>query len=238
MHQHRTSRIFLIVLAACFAWPLLVQAQQDFGSAPVAPAPPSQPSQQPYPSSQQQPAYPAPESGAYGQAPAAPNGLSQLMQHELQDFGVPPQDMLQQTLHGPTPTSIPGGQVITTDRVVPLLQQAAQNGVIVLHVLGDGPRLPNAQNAGPASQAGSFDDQTQREFGQYLQQVTQGSKARPLLFYCQNPQCWMSYNAALRAIHMGFSNVLWYRGGIEAWQQVQAMSAAPQQQQFPQQSGY
>jgi rhodanese-related sulfurtransferase len=27
----------------------------------------------------------------------------------------------------------------------------------------------------------------------------------------------MSYNAALRAIAAGYSNVLWYRGGIEAW---------------------
>lgn len=28
----------------------------------------------------------------------------------------------------------------------------------------------------------------------------------------------MSYNAALRAINLGYRNVLWYRGGIEAWQ--------------------
>ena len=26
----------------------------------------------------------------------------------------------------------------------------------------------------------------------------------------------MSYNASLRAIRMGYSQVLWYRGGIEA----------------------
>jgi rhodanese-related sulfurtransferase len=27
----------------------------------------------------------------------------------------------------------------------------------------------------------------------------------------------MSYNAALRAINLGYRNVLWYRGGVEAW---------------------
>jgi len=27
----------------------------------------------------------------------------------------------------------------------------------------------------------------------------------------------MSYNAAVRASRMGYSQVLWYRGGIEAW---------------------
>ena len=63
-----------------------------------------------------------------------------------------------------------------------------------------------------------------------LQQVTGGDKAKPMLFYCQNTQCWMSYNAALRAIAMGHTRVFWYRGGIEAWQQAEslAMSMQPQ----------
>jgi PQQ-dependent catabolism-associated CXXCW motif protein len=50
-----------------------------------------------------------------------------------------------------------------------------------------------------------------------LMQATRGRKDMPLVFYCQSPQCWMSYNAALRAINAGFTNVLWYRGGVEAW---------------------
>jgi len=47
--------------------------------------------------------------------------------------------------------------------------------------------------------------------------VTGGKKQIPVLFYCQSPQCWMSYNAALRAIIMRYTQVLWYRGGIEGW---------------------
>ena len=47
--------------------------------------------------------------------------------------------------------------------------------------------------------------------------MTAGNLATPLVFYCLSTECWMSYNAALRAINMGFTNVLWYRGGIEAW---------------------
>ncbi len=50
--------------------------------------------------------------------------------------------------------------------------------------------------------------------------MTGGNKNVPLVFYCQNTYCWMSYNAALRAIKMGFTQVLWYRGGIEAWQKA------------------
>lgn len=158
------------------------------------------------------------------------NPLQQIVQAELQDYGVPPQQQLQATMHGPTPTRIPGGEVITTDRMIGLVQQNMQgrNAALVFHVLGPGPRLPGAENAGPAAQAGSFNDATQQEFGRYLQQVTGGDKARPMVFYCQSTQCWMSYNAALRAIAMGYSRVYWYRGGIEAWQQAEALAMSTQ----------
>src|SRR5262249_16667725 len=39
----------------------------------------------------------------------------------------------------------------------------------------------------------------------------------PLVFFCHSSKCWLSYNAALRAIGAGYTNVLWYRGGIAAW---------------------
>lgn len=208
----------LLALAVSTAAP----AQQDFG-APMAqpPQPPPQPSAYP-------PQSPPPAGvPGYGNAPSAANAnaLQMLVQQEQQDFGVPPQQTLQPRMHGPTPTSIPGGQVVTTDRLIPMLAQGPQHGPLVFHVLGPGDMLPGAQMATPASQAGTFDDQTQREFGQYLQQVTHGDKAKPLVFYCLNTQCWMSYNAALRAINMGFSQVMWYRGGIEAWRQAQQMAA-------------
>jgi hypothetical protein len=48
-----------------------------------------------------------------------------------------------------------------------------------------------------------------------------------------NTHCWMSYNAALRAIHLGFRQVYWYRGGIEAWQRMQQLSAAMTPPQNP-----
>lgn len=182
------------------------------------PAPAGYPQQQP----SAQPAGHGTPGNAGSGAQAHP--MQALLQAEMQDFGVAPQQQLQTQFHGPTPTSIPGGQVITTDRLLGLYQQGQQNGLLVFHVLGQGPTLPNAQNAGPASQPGSFDDQTQQEFGQYLQQVTQGNKGRPMVFYCLNTQCWMSYNAALRAINMGFTQVYWYRGGIEAWQQAQQLA--------------
>lgn len=200
---------------------------QDRFDGPATPAPgatggPSAPPLQPPPP-------PAPADGGYGAPPAArpaPGGadrLAQLEQAERQDQGVrPPAGLHSGPMHGPTPTTIPGGQLITTRALVGLLQAGGAGGVrpLVLDVLGGAEILPEAQYAVPAHQGGSFDDRTQREFGQYLQQATQGRQDQPLVFYCASTQCWMSYNAALRAIRMGYRQVYWYRGGIEAWKQA------------------
>jgi PQQ-dependent catabolism-associated CXXCW motif protein len=150
--------------------------------------------------------------------PAHAQGASQDPQTawERRDMGVAaPQGLHGGAFHGPTPNQIPGGQLITTKGLQPLLQQGVQ--VHVFDVLGGPESLPNAIPAVWASQPGSFDDATQRQMGQMLRQVSRGKTDAPLVFYCQSAECWMSYNAALRAIRLGYRNVLWYRGGVEAW---------------------
>ena len=41
--------------------------------------------------------------------------------------------------------------------------------------------------------------------------------ARPIVFFCAGPRCWLSYNASLRAAKLGYTNVRKYREGIEDW---------------------
>jgi PQQ-dependent catabolism-associated CXXCW motif protein len=152
---------------------------------------------------------------------------------ERQDLGVSPTAELHNgAMHGPTPNAIPGGQVITTQGLQDLVAKR-QTPFLLLDILGGPQMIPGAQLAVPAAQPGSFNDTTQQQFGQFLQQATGGNKQTPLVLYCQSRECWMSYNAALRAINLGYSNVLWYRGGIEAWQAAgqplqQAGMGAPQ----------
>ncbi|MFN3960497.1 MAG: rhodanese-like domain-containing protein [Parvularculaceae bacterium] len=204
---------------------------------------------------------PPQNNGGWGQQPPANNGgwgqqppqgpqrgganLDQLMQMERQDYGVPATKQLHAgQMHGPTPASIPGGQVITTKGLVALVQ-GRQAPYMLFDVLGGPQTLPGAIPAVILAQPGSFNDQVSQQFGQMLQQAAGGRKDVPLIFYCLSTQCWMSYNAALRAINLGYTNVLWYRGGIEAWQQAglplqpaQQFSQQPPQQpnqQFPQQ---
>lgn len=143
--------------------------------------------------------------------------LDQMMQMERQDFGVQPTKQLHAgPMHGPTPASIPGGQVITTKGLAALVQ-GRQAPHILFDVLGQPEMLPDAVSAAWLAQPGSFKDAVQQQAGQMLGQQTQGHKDVALVFYCLSRECWMSYNAALRAIHAGYKNVLWYRGGIEAW---------------------
>jgi PQQ-dependent catabolism-associated CXXCW motif protein len=175
----------------------------------------------------QQPQAGGPAPGGFGQPPGfgQPQGggaanLDALMQMERQDYGVAPTQQLHAgQMHSPTPASIPGGQVITTKGLVELIR-GGQVPVLVLDVLGGPEMIQGAQYAVPASQPGAFNDQAQQQFAQYLQQATGGNKQYPVVTYCLSTQCWMSYNAALRAINAGYTNVLWYRGGIEAWKQA------------------
>lgn len=138
---------------------------------------------------------------------------------ELKDYGVQATRQLHSgSFHGPTPTSIPGGRVITTNQLQSMVMNG-QNNTLIFDVLDGQQYLPGAIPASQGAAPGNFSDQTQQRMGQFLSQVTRSNKQMAMVFYCQNSYCWMSYNAALRAINMGYQNVYWYRGGIEAWQQ-------------------
>jgi PQQ-dependent catabolism-associated CXXCW motif protein len=43
-----------------------------------------------------------------------------------------------------------------------------------------------------------------------------GGRSRPLVFYCLR-DCWMSWNAAKRALALGHADVAWYPDGADGW---------------------
>jgi PQQ-dependent catabolism-associated CXXCW motif protein len=49
-----------------------------------------------------------------------------------------------------------------------------------------------------------------------LEKATNGDHARMIVIYCL-ADCWMSWNAAKRALSLGYSNVAWYRDGTDGW---------------------
>jgi PQQ-dependent catabolism-associated CXXCW motif protein len=192
-------------------------AQDSFGGGarPSGPATAAPPARQPAPV------------GPAAATPGAGADLDKLMAKERQELGVAPVSGLHNgAMHGPTPAKIPGGQLITTKGLIALVQ-GRQVPYLLFDVLGGPEMLPGAIPAAGAAQPGSFDDEVQRGFGAYLEQATRGDKRMAMVFYCQSTHCWMSYNAALRAIRLGYGNVLWYRGGIEAWKEAGLSLAQP-----------
>lgn len=137
---------------------------------------------------------------------------------EAADHGVPPQSALRADgHHAPTPLAVPGARTVGTAELRKLLQ--AQSPPVLIDVLGGEGHatLPGGAWLPGAGRGESFEDGLQQRLGQALAVLTGGDRARPVVFYCASPQCWLSYNAALRAVRLGYGSVLWYRGGIEAW---------------------
>jgi len=59
--------------------------------------------------------------------------------------------------------------------------------------------------------------QEDSRFSAALDKLTGGDKTQALVFFCLSSECWLSYNAILRARDLGYTNVAWYRGGTSAW---------------------
>jgi PQQ-dependent catabolism-associated CXXCW motif protein len=68
----------------------------------------------------------------------------------------------------------------------------------------------------PDTGFGAISEATQRYFEKGLARATGDDKAKPLVFYCL-ANCWMSWNAAKRAMTLGYLNVSWYPEGTDGW---------------------
>ena len=53
-------------------------------------------------------------------------------------------------------------------------------------------------------------------FQRRLKLLTSGNRKRPVLFFCLM-NCWMSWNAAKRAIEWGYRLIVWFPDGTDAW---------------------
>lgn len=52
-----------------------------------------------------------------------------------------------------------------------------------------------------------------------LATLTGDDMKRPVVFFCLK-NCWMSWNAGKRALSWGYTNVIWFSGGTDAWQEA------------------
>jgi PQQ-dependent catabolism-associated CXXCW motif protein len=70
--------------------------------------------------------------------------------------------------------------------------------------------LPNTGHGALSSEAEAY-------FADGLAAAVEGDMEAPLVFYCQ-AECWMSWNAAKRAMALGHGDVSWYPEGTDGWE--------------------
>ncbi|MEX6505433.1 PQQ-dependent catabolism-associated CXXCW motif protein [Jiella sp. M17.18] len=167
-------------------------------------------------------------------AAAAPSaGAAKEATHAATPSPVPrsvpePSGYRMQDYKGPTPSTLTGGRVLDTAQA----KRLHDAGVPFIDVLPRAPKpkgLPKGTIWRPEPRKdipgsiwlvdtgyGALAPTMQAYFLDGLKRATKGDKSRPIVFYCKR-HCWMSYNAARRAIAAGYTSVDWYPDGTNGW---------------------
>ncbi len=132
----------------------------------------------------------------------------------------------------PVPATLKGARILTADDAAQLLEDKS---AIFIDVYPRAPKPPNLPagtvwrdpphssieggywlpNVGYGVLSPEFDTY----FKTRLKTLTGSDKNRLVVFYCQK-ECWMSWNAAKRAMMLGYSNVAWFPDGTDGWQDI------------------
>jgi PQQ-dependent catabolism-associated CXXCW motif protein len=129
----------------------------------------------------------------------------------------------------PVPDRLPGGTAIDTPRAAALLEDG---GAVFLDVMPTPPKPVDRETWNPPTRGslpgahwlpnvgrGALPEATASYYRSQLRRLTGGDKSRPLVLFCER-DCWMSWNAAKRAIEYDYAKVYWYPGGTTAWREA------------------
>lgn len=144
-----------------------------------------------------------------------------------------PSDYRGEPYRSPVPATLAGAQVIDVDQAMALHQDGRAAFIDVLPrnamrpqglpegtIWNEPPHvsIPGAVwlwNTGYQGQAPA-EEQRLRDG---LDAARADDPDRPLVIFCRT-DCWMSWNAAKRAVEWGYDPVLWFPGGTDAWMQA------------------
>lgn len=125
---------------------------------------------------------------------------------------------LHAAIHGLTPPTLAGTTTVSAAEARCLMETLGKT-MVVVSVIGGDEQLPGFVDA-VGGHSGVEDAAADEKIKQVLAKATGGDKARPLLFYCASVECYMSYNAAIRAARLGYSRIYWLRAGLQGWQEA------------------
>ena len=131
----------------------------------------------------------------------------------------------------PTPKTLVGAKGVVTPDEARALQAA---GAVFIDVY---PRAPKPANFPPTTVwrepphrsipgaiwlpnvgYGVLAEPTAAYFTSQLARLTGNDTAKPIILFCLR-DCWMSWNAAKRAITLGYSAVYWFPDGVDGWEE-------------------
>ncbi|WP_416798482.1 PQQ-dependent catabolism-associated CXXCW motif protein [Ciceribacter azotifigens] len=127
------------------------------------------------------------------------------------------------------PDTLNGARVVDTPEVVTLWKEHVAVFIDVLPHTPKPPELPagtvwkdKVREDIPGSVwlanvgYGVLNEEMEAFFRTNLERLAGRNRQKVLLFYCQE-KCWMSWNAARRAVEWGYRQVLWYPHGTDGW---------------------
>jgi sulfur-oxidizing protein SoxY len=162
-----------------------------------------------------------PETGGPSASPSAPPAA---------DAQVPePAEFWDGPINSATPATLSGGTVIRAQELSSMLKA---NRVVLIDVSNTTPKpeklgpqavwMPPPHPVIPGSVwlagvgQGTLDTSLEGFYRQRLAQATKNDVNHPIVVYCHE-RCWLSWNAAKRAIRYGYRQVYWFPDGIEGW---------------------
>jgi PQQ-dependent catabolism-associated CXXCW motif protein len=132
----------------------------------------------------------------------------------------------------PVPATLKGARVVTTEDAEAIWHAGS---AVFIDVLPHAPKPPNLPPDTvwrdkprfnipgsvwlPDTGYGALAVPTEDYLRTGLSRATRSDRTKLLVFYCQ-ANCWMSWNAAKRALSIGYTNVAWYPEGTDGWQRA------------------
>lgn len=166
------------------------------------------------------------------------DGKGQLIQAAAAETAGPPSSSVaepagyrMEKYRAPVPATLRGATVLGTGDLARLIEERAPVLVDVL----PRQRKPKDRDPGqlwiepkredipgstwlPNVGFGELTPEFAKWFEEELAGLVGGDKGRPIVFYC-DANCWMSWNAAKRAVtELGYTSVYWYPEGVQGWQ--------------------
>ncbi len=130
----------------------------------------------------------------------------------------------------PVPCSLTGATVVSTEELRILMERDAPVLVDVFPAprppAGTGSAghlwFPPSRRSLPAAVwlpnvgLGVLPIEEERYFRANLEHLTRGDRTRIVVFFCLR-NCWLSWNAARRAVSWNYTSVIWYPEGTDGW---------------------